>query len=280
VPEPTVFAPGVVSSDLRDYDIAFGPLGFEAYFTRRSRRGPPQILVTRFEGGAWSDPSPVAFASGRDEAPFVSPDGETLYFSSRRPLSGEADPSDNLWRVRRTEHAWGSAEPVPGPVNRPHREIGRSAFGAELGPTLFPDGSLLYWTREDPDWGSDLYVARPDGDGGFLEPEPLRINSYGDEASPAVSPDGEWLVFQAYRDADAPGEQDLYASHRTVYGWSDPEPLPEPINSPFNEGYPSFSPDGRHFFFATDRDGRNGWYDIWWVDVEALGLPGLGRSPR
>ena len=54
--------------------------------------------------------------------------------------------------------------------------------------------------------------------------------------------------------------------------------LPEPVNSPYNDGWPAFSPDGRHFFFATDRDTRSGWYDIWWVDVEVLGLEGLGTD--
>jgi Tol biopolymer transport system component len=91
-----------------------------------------------------------------------------------------------------------------------------------------------------------------------------------------MSPDGRWIVFQAYRDADAHGEQDLYAIERLEYGWSDPILLPEPINSPANDGYPSFSPDGRHFFFATDRSSRGGWYDIWWVDSSALGLESSG----
>ena len=61
-------------------------------------------------------------------------------------------------------------------------------------------------------------------------------------------------------------------SERTAYGWSDPWLLPEPINSERSDGYPSFSPDGRYFFFASDRDARGGVYSIYYVDVEALGL--------
>ena len=104
----------------------------------------------------------------------------------------------------------------------------------------------------------------------------LRINSPGDETNPVISPDGAYLVFQAYRDADGFGDQDLYVSRRTEYGWTDPELLPEPINSPRNEAYPSFSPDGRFFFFASDRDRRGAYYDIYYVDFEALGLDGGG----
>ena len=61
-------------------------------------------------------------------------------------------------------------------------------------------------------------------------------------------------------------------SERTDYGWSAPRLLAEPINSPFNEGYPSFSPDGRFFFFASDRGSRNGYWSIYYVDTDALGL--------
>ena len=65
-------------------------------------------------------------------------------------------------------------------------------------------------------------------------------------------------------------EQDLYVSEQTEFGWSDPWLLPPPINSVSNDGYPSFSPDGHLFFFASDRG--NTLYDIYFVEYEALGL--------
>jgi hypothetical protein len=99
----------------------------------------------------------------------------------------------------------------------------------------------------DSEWGSDLYVADPDSSGAYVNARPLLINTYGDESNPAMSPDGRYLIFQGYRNADAFGGQDLYASEQTDYGWSDPWLLPKPINSEQNDSYPSFSPDGRFF---------------------------------
>ena len=279
VPEPVVFAPGVLSGPMRDYDITFTPDGTEAYFTRRSRRGAPQIYRSDFVEGRWADPVPVAFGSERDEAPFVSADGSRLIFSSRRPHPGQFQPSDNLWEVRREGEGWGAPRPIEGPVNRPREEVGRYTLGGELGPALFPDGGLLYWTRVDPEWGGDLYVAFPDDDGRYGDPEPLRVNSYGDEMNPVVAPGGDYIVFQAYREAEAFGEQDLYVIERTEYGWGEPRLLPEPINSTRNDGWPAFSPDGRHFFFASDREDRGGFYDIFWVDAAALGLGGASSPP-
>ncbi len=280
VPEPTVFAPGIISSDQRDYDITFTPDGREAYFTRRGRRGSPRIFVSTYSEAGWRDPVPVLFGSDRDEGPFISLDGSTMVFSSRRPVPGQPDPGDDIWLVRREVGGWSVPEPIGGPVNQPAIRVGRYTLGTELGPSLLPDGGLLYWTRNDPEWGGDLYVATPDGAGGFEEPTALRANSYGDESNPVLAPGGRYIVFQAYRDASGLGEQDLYAIERTDYGWGDPILLPRPVNSVHSDGWPGFSPDGRRFFFASDRDDRPGYYDIYWVDVEALGLAGLEPTAR
>lgn len=269
---PTVFAPGVISGDDRDYDIAFTPDGLEAYFTRRGQRGSPRLLVSRYSEAGWTAPEAVPFASDSDEAPFVTPEGDALYFVSQRALPGTRDRSDNIWRVLRGQEGWDEPAPIAGTVNQPEDEVDDYDVGDELSPILLGDGSLLYSTRVDPEWGYDLYVATQDEAGSFTDPRPLRINTYGDETSPAVSPDGLFLVFQAYRDANGIGDQDLYVSERTEWGWSNPVPLPEPINSPRSDGYPSFSPDGKVFFFASDRNARGGYYDIFHVDVAALGL--------
>jgi Tol biopolymer transport system component len=280
VPEPTVFAPGIVSGELRDYGITFSPDGAEAYFTRRSRRGPPQIFVTEWLAGSWTEPRTASFSSERDEAPFITRDGSSLLFSSRRPLVGQPEPSDNIWVTHRRTSGWSVPEPVKGPVNRPRTEVGRYTLGTESGPALLEDGSLLFSTRLDPEWGSDIYVAPPDRSGGFGEPVPLRLNSYGDEMNPVLAPGGRYIIFQAYRDADAFGEQDLYAIERTDFGWREPRLLPKPVNSSSSDGWPSFSPDGRFFFFASDRGRRPGFYDVYWVDSTVLGLPGLGGRMR
>ena len=268
--EPEVFAPGVISTDLREYGITFSPDGQEAYFTRRPRRGPSLIFASQWLDGAWSEPVPVPFGVERDEAPFMSEDGSLLLFSSRRRMPGSWDRSEDIWLTRRQGDGWSDPEPLPGTVNQAGGEVDDFDVGMELGPALLPGGVLLYWTRVTPDWGSDIYVAEADGSGAFVDPRPLRLNSPGDEEYPVLSPDGRYLIFQGYRGADGYGDDDLYASERIEYGWSDPRPLPEPINSPDFEGYPRFSPDGRHFFFSSDRGGR--YEDIYVVSTEALGL--------
>ena len=272
VPMPTMFAPDIVSTESREYGITFTPAATEAYFTRRARRGRAQIFVTRFVEGAWTEAELASFSTDRDEAPFITANGERMFFSSRRFVPGSLDRSNNIWVIERTDDGWSGATPLEGIVNRPRGEIDDFTTGGEMGPVLLAGGSLLYWTGADPEWGNDLYVADPDETGAFVNPRPLRLNSNGDESSPAMSPDGRFLVFQGYRNANGIGEQDLYTSERSEYGWGNPRLLPEPINSERSDGYPSFSPDGRYFFFASDRNARGGFYSIYYVDVEALDL--------
>lgn len=61
------------------------------------------------------------------------------------------------------------------------------------------------------------------------------------------------------------GPCQLWESHQNQEGtWSTPQPLPAPINSPHvSTKQPSITPDGRFLFFASDRPGGLGHYDIW-----------------
>jgi Tol biopolymer transport system component len=274
---PELFAPDVVSTPFEDEaGITFSPDAREAYFARGGGgRGapPPRIYVTRFENGGWAPAEVAPFSSFWDETPFMTADGSRILFSSQRdmPSWGPVRRNGNIWSVERVGGRWSDPVPLRGEVNKQRVEQGRGApERSESGPVLLEGGTLLYWTDEDAEWGDDIYVADLQGDA-FVDPRPLRLNSPGSESHPALSPDGRHLLFQAFRDVDAVGEDDLYVSERTEYGWGPPRPLPEPINSPEADGYPSFSPDGRFFFFASERGGDGSW-SIYYMETRGLGL--------
>jgi Tol biopolymer transport system component len=261
---------------MSEYGIAFSPDGTEAYYARQGggRRGRPQIMVSRFVEGVWTPGEPASFSTGWEEAPFLTRDGSRLFYSSRRDVPGEeyARGNNNLWVVERSpEGDWGTPTPVEGDVNKPRPDEDDTPPMSESGPVLLPGGELLYSTTEDFEWSSDLYVAE-EVDGAFVNPRPLSLNTTGAETNPAVSPDGRLLVFQAFRELNAIGEQDLYLSERSGSRWSTPRLLPEPINSDASDGYPSFSPDGRYFFFASDRRAPGSSWSIYYVETSALDL--------
>lgn len=282
VPVPVLFVPGVISTDAREYGITFSADGREAYFTRRPRRrGRPEIVVSRHENGAWTAPEPLPFAPDTGEEPFLDPSGRRLFFSAPAPVvSWFAGGAESIWVASRRGEAWTVPVPLPGAVNELHSSPAWAASDDDegwdpsdverTGPVLLDAHTLLYSATLDPEWRSDLYVAYEEA-GRFVDVTPLspRINTQGDESHPAVSPDGRLLVFQGDREGGI-GDDDLYISERFEHGFAKPRLLPEPINSEDDDGYPAFSPDGRYFFFSSDRDGRNGDWSIYYVDAEAL----------
>lgn len=85
------------------------------------------------------------------------------------------------------------------------------------------------------------------------------FNKLADECEPAISPDGVNMVFSR---GLVEGNANLFISRWDGQAWSNPEPV-RALNSNFNEVGPSFSEDGKYLFFATDRPGGPGGYDIW-----------------
>jgi Tol biopolymer transport system component len=271
VMEPRLLAPDVISTREDEYRAAFTPDGREVYFTRDEggRGGGPRIYVSSYELGSWTEPEAASFSTYWEEEPSISPDGSRLVFSSRRdvPGWGPVPGNSNLWMVERTrDGGWSEPVPLAGEVNKPRIGGRGEPSRSEAGGIVLPDGTLLYSTEEEPERGADLYVAY-ERDGRWVNARPMLLNGVADEASPAVSPDGRLLVFHGFRDVYAPGD-DLFVSERTDYGWTEPRRLPEPINTDEDEGYASFSPDGRFLFFSSDR-GRGG-MSIYYISVEAL----------
>ena len=81
------------------------------------------------------------------------------------------------------------------------------------------------------------------------------VNSKFPDYGPALGAGDSVLLFsskrQQRRGVQAQVDENLYVSHKQGDNfWSDAEPLPKPINSPYNEGSACFSHDGRTIIFA------------------------------
>lgn len=96
------------------------------------------------------------------------------------------------------------------------------------------------------------------------------VNSKDDEYLPALTADGETMVFtrrvprKATTTATTKEEEDLYASTLKEGAWSRAVRMPEPLNSNDNEGAECISQDGRIMFFtACNREDGGGRCDIY-----------------
>lgn len=90
------------------------------------------------------------------------------------------------------------------------------------------------------------------------------INSAFEEFLPEISKNGLSLYFASNRPGPFGGE-DLWVSRRATPddAWGEPLNLGSSVNTIFNERSPALSRDGHLLFFATNRPGGSGGFDIW-----------------
>ena len=237
-----------------------------------------KIYVTQFSSGRWSKPQMAPFSGRhRDADPFVTADGQHLYFISDRPVDGRAKEDMDIWVMDRTKGgAWGEPRNLGAPVN---------STGSEWLPRLSAGGAIYFGSDRPGGLGrTDLYRAASTG-GRFKPPENLgpAINSPADEYEPCIAPDESFLVFMASGRADDLGGGDLYISYRQPDGrWSQARNLGPKVNGAGLEISPYLTPDGRYFFFSSARGPsgkaagerpqgpRNGLGDIYQIDLVAL----------
>ena len=254
-----VFAPGVISDAREQWRITFTPDGKTAYFTTSDFFFPitrqATIYVSHLRGGAWSTPQVAPFSGAySDIDPFISPDGQRLYFSSIRPVDGVMHGDIDLWMVERTPHGW--SEPVHlGPeVNAPGVD--------ELYPSASADGTLYFASGPlFPQAGRhfDIYRAERRGDGfaprealgGGVNTLPVEGGGLQDawEFNPEISLDGRTLVFASLR-PQGYGLGDLYVSHLEQGEWSAARNLGPLVNTAADEYHPTVSHDRRSLYFV------------------------------
>ena len=256
-PPATLLAEGVISTDAEEYRISLAPDGQTAYFARGSGFFPQTrqatIMETRLVDGGWSEPATAAFSGTYpDIDPWVAPDGESIYFSSIRPVEGAERSDAELFRVDRVGDGW--SEPVH-----------LATLGSEqdeLGASVSADGSI--WFASDRPGGAggwDLYSSTAAGEG-FAEPQPIEaVNSSVWEFNPAIDAGGATLIFTSILRDGGSGRGDLFVTTASGGEWSDPQPLA--LNSGADEYHASLAPDGTTLYFV--RRALNGdLYEIPW----------------
>ncbi len=244
-------------------------LGFRVAFTVGPAATPAPASASP---DGWSSPvnlGPTVNSSADDVDPAVSADGLMLVFHSDRPGGqGGAD----LWMCTRTSRD----EPFGRPVNL-GATVNSSAL--EVQPGLSADGLTLLFSSDRPggQGGRDLWMCgRASRGERFAEPVNLGpvVNSSDDDGLPFLSADGLTLLFHSSR----PGGQgglDVWACARASPDkpFAQPVNLGPTVNSSANDGAPAIYSDGLKLYFASDRPGGYGDYDIWMCMRASLDMP-------
>ncbi len=144
-----------------------------------------------------------------ESSPAISPDKQTLFFSSNRP--GGYGGRDIYMSTKTASGKWGLAVNL-GPV------VNTSVD--DLAPFIHADNQTLYFTSGGhPGYGgSDLYITRLGPAGEWSVPENLGypINTITDEGSLIVAANGTTAYFASFR-SDSRGGLDLYRFELPMY---------------------------------------------------------------
>lgn len=252
--EATLVAPGVVSTTQGEYSPWYDAVHRELYFMRRTPGVfDYTIYVSSWTEQGWSEPRVAPFSgTHRDAAPSLSPDGERLYFDSRRPDPALDDDSIAVFTAERTDDGWSDARLVASPSIQPTAP--ERAGNAEFGPVVDAAGNLYVYSFRPPFRGGARYVSPDDGAG----PTTLTTATPDTSASTFVSylyvsPDGRFALTDGA--SDGRRDSDIFATWRRDDGtWTAPQRVDLPgVNTRYGETNPSMSADGALLFFTSGR---------------------------
>ncbi|MEP6494267.1 MAG: hypothetical protein ABJF01_16410 [bacterium] len=205
--------------------------------------------------------------SGADEgSPFVSPDGQYLYFTSERGAFTEHGPSYSIDGLERALHSPGNGL---GDIYRvDFRATGIATprlFGDgvistsddEFGGSFTPNGDTVYFTKSSPHSYRYTMLESHRAHGRWTTPTVLPFSGRYADSDPTLSPDGTKMFWTSDRPVNGQikHDYDLWMVERTPSGtWGAPQRLPEPINSDASEYAASMTRDGT-LYFSSARDG-------------------------
>ena len=140
-----------------------------------------------------------------------------------------------------------------------------STGGFESHPAFAPDGRTLYFVKSTPTFSFWTICVSRLANGRWTEPEVAPFSGQYADADPFITRDGAHLYFISTRPV-TPGaaakDLDIWVMDRAAAGWTDPRPLPAPINTAGAEWFPTLASNGT-IYFGSDRPGGQGRTDLY-----------------
>ncbi len=184
----------------------------------------------------------------------ITPDPNAFYIINQFTKEGDMDRGFSL--IRRTTDSVGWTFPVPVEIKDFY------TITSDVSLTMSFDGKVLILSAVRFDSRDmDLYVCFKEGDNKWTAPLNLgsTINSIRRETTPFLSEDNTTLYFSSNR-GESSGGNDIFVSKRldeTWQNWTQPERLPEPINSRSDESQPYFNMTSGYLYFTSRRAGNS-----------------------
>lgn len=260
----------VISSVLPEFATSVDADQQEIFFNRTNEdRSVMQIMCATRQEQQWSPAEALPFSTGEylDVDPFLTADGDRLYFSSTRPTEWDTGMF-HTWYVERQDDSWSD------PINP--------------GPPLNSDSTEIFFSMAQN--GNAYFLSERGGDriirmsrfykGQYQEPEKITLKLRGEilyASNPCIASDERFLIVAA-RDPQGNGTPDLFVSWNQEGVWGELINLGEAVNSPYADFAPGLSKDDQTLYFTSERPGMVGEQaegirppgDIYYVNLQAI----------
>ena len=206
--------------------------------------------------------------SNSDEVhPFVSPDGQHLFFvrSTHESNIGDSDHADIWMSNLQSDATWSSPINLGFPINNEDDNI---ICGISL------DASVLYFTN-----GKNIFSTKKKGRI-WSSPEQVLIDLKSQtNVTSFVSIDEKTLIFAAKNEKSV-GENDLFISLKSDSSkWSAPVNIGQNINTIYDENNACLSADNRTLYFCSNKPNGLGGYD-WYSSTRLDDSWQLWNTPK
>jgi OOP family OmpA-OmpF porin len=218
--------------------------------------------------------------------PVIAPDGQNLYFvrvSHPSNNYGKDGSNDVWWSELLKDGRWSIARKMPNTINKDQYN---DLF------SITPDGNTALirgvYTNGRKENEVGISICKKAGSG-WSQPNKLEVPKLesmckGQFLTAFLSNNGKVLLL-AFSEKRNGKEDDIYVSLLDKAGkWSKPESLGNDINTGGSETTPFLASDNTTLYFASDRKGGEGGFDVWvakrkgkgwnsWVAPVNLGKP-------
>lgn len=269
VKHPVPFAPVNLGSQINSANHEYLPSltadQSKLIFTVRFANEDEDFFWSQSADGRWQPARnmgrPISNPGFNEGAQSISPDGLTLYYAANY-----TDPSGpqnfDIYYATWSGSTWSEPRRIPGKVN---------TRWYESQPSISADGRWLFFSSRNPAGfgGKDIWVSELEDDGTWGTPNNLgpHINTKGDEEVPFIHSDNVTLYFGTNGLTGMGGSDLFYTTRQADRTWSKPVNLGYPINTIENEGSLFITTDGRTGYFASDKPGGFGGYDLYSFEI-------------
>ncbi len=216
-------------------------------------------IAKKDDKGEWAEPKLISDkinTSGHEATIGLSVDGQQLLI-----YSAQEDPQGDIYYSKLNGKNW--SKPIAFEALNTKASETHACFSA--------NGKTIYFTsnRKGGYGGYDIYKVTmlPNGEWSKSLNLGPKINTELDDRAPFIHPDGVSLFFSSNGHETMGGFDIFQATDLGEEGWSTPENIGYPINTPEDDVSYATSVDGKRSYYASKKEGGKGENDIYLITI-------------